>query len=248
MLAAALTPFLRRRRARWGAGAAAARVHPGDDLLADPRWGWTHAVEVAASPADVWPWLAQIGADRGGFYSYSRLENLVGCRLRNAQRAHPEWEAREGGSLSIHPKMPPLRIISVEPGRHVLAHGAPDEAARAAGEPWVAVTWLFQVEPLGPGRSRVVSRYRCATSPDRRSRLAYGPALLEPIGFVMDRRMLRGIKARAERRPPGFGELSRPTHLPDRGIPARPGGRAPMPGLRRRTTLGPPSTSQEVAP
>lgn len=203
MVASAVTPFLRDRRSRWGAGGLGeARRYPGDELVPRPLWGWTHAVEVSAAAEDVWPWLAQIGADRAGFYSYSWLENVAGCRLRNAERVHPEWETHEGDGLSLHPKVPPLRIVSVQRGRHVLAHGPADEAARTAGRPWVAVTWLFLVEPLEPGRSRVISRYRCATSLDLRTRAAFGPALVEPIGFVMDRRMLLGIKSRAERPAP----------------------------------------------
>jgi hypothetical protein len=60
------------------------------------------------------------------------------------------------------------------------------------------VSWLFFVEPLGAGRCRFISRYRCATSSDLRSRIALGPTLVEPIGFAMDRRMLLGLKERAE--------------------------------------------------
>ncbi|WP_217913870.1 hypothetical protein [Miltoncostaea marina] len=199
MAAALATPFLRERRAVWGAGRGlAARRHPGDELVARPRWGWTHAVAIDAPAAAVWPWLAQIGADRAGFYSYTWLENLAGCRIRDADRVHPEWEAREGDGLLLHPRVPPLRIVEVRRGRHVVAHGPADEAARRAGRPWVEVSWLFLVEPLGPGRSRAVSRYRCATSDDRATRLRFGPALVEPIGSVMDRRMLLGLRRLAQ--------------------------------------------------
>lgn len=203
-----LTPMQRSHRGRWGAGPEVVeRHHPGDDLIPEPRWGWTHAVEVAAPARRVWPWVAQIGADRGGFYSYSWLENLAGCALRDAERVHPEWELREGDGLVLHPAMPPLRIVSVEPGRHLVAYGAPDEEARAAGRPWVAGSWLFLVEETAPGLTRVVSRYRCATSDDLKTRLAYGPALLEPIGSTMDRRMLLGIRERAEHAPRAVGRI-----------------------------------------
>jgi hypothetical protein len=62
----------------------------------------------------------------------------------------------------------------------------------------VEVTWLFLLEPLDAERCRFISRYRCATSDDLATRLQYGPTLVEPIGFAMDRRMLLGIKQRAE--------------------------------------------------
>ena len=200
MVAAFLTSWLRGARRHWGLDAKeAARAYPGDDRVATPRWDWTHAVAIDAPAEAVWPWLAQIGADRGGFYSYQWLENLAGCELQNAETIHPEWQLREGDTLRLHPKMPPLAIVDVEEGRHFVAYGAPDEAARAAGKPWAAVSWLFAIEPLGPRSCRVISRYRCATSDDLATRLSLGPTLLEPIGFAMDRRMLLGIKERVER-------------------------------------------------
>ena len=197
-IAAALaTPHRRDRRATWGAGPAlAARRHPGDDLVPAPRWGWTHAVTVDAPAADVWPWIAQVGADRAGFYSYTWLENLAGCGIRDAERIHPEWQARPGDRFVLHAEAPPLTIPEVAEGRHMVAHGPADPAARAAGRPWAAASWLLAAEPLAHGRTRIVSRYRCACSDDLRTRLAMGPALLEPVGSTMDRRMLRGIARR----------------------------------------------------
>ncbi len=214
MVAGLLTPFGRGWRGRWGAGAqTAARRYPGDDLVPRPRWGWTHGIQVEAPAADVWPWVAQIGADRGGFYSYQWLENLIGCQVSNAGTVHPEWAAREGGELRLHPKAPPLRIVSVEPGRALVAYMAPVRSMSAAdrqGEPphahaparketrWMTASWLFLVEPAGPARCRVISRYRCDTSDDLLTRLQFGPAIIEPVSFAMDRRMLIGIKQRAE--------------------------------------------------
>jgi len=195
-----LTPFSRPRRATWGLDAAAEeRGFPGDDLSPDPRWMWTHAVEIEAPAGEVWPWVAQIGADRGGFYSYQWLENIVGCDVHNAETIHPEWQVREGDGLRLHPRMPPLDVVRVEPGRCFVAVGASDSAARERGRPWMTCTWLFLVEPLGDRRCRVVSRYRVACSDDLATRLQFGPAVAEPVGFVMDRRMLLGVKERAER-------------------------------------------------
>ena len=152
------------------------------------------------APADaVWPWIAQIGADRGGFYSYQWLENIAGCELRNAERIHPEWEHHEGDTLTLHPRMPALRIVALERGRYLLAHGAPDTHAQATGEPWASATWLFFIEPLGDGSCRVISRFRAACSDDLATRLSFGPTFTEPVGFAMDRRMLMGIRARSER-------------------------------------------------
>jgi hypothetical protein len=198
--AALLTPFLRRWRTRWGLDPETAeRPLPGDELVASPRWSWTHGVEIDAPGEAVWPWIAQIGADRGGFYSYQWLENLAGTGVRNAEAIHPEWQAKEGDGLLLHPGTPPLPVVRVEPGRLLLAFAAADPEARARGRPWVEASWLFLVEPLGEDRSRFVSRFRADCSDDIPTRLGFGPTLVEPIGFVMDRRMLLGVKERVER-------------------------------------------------
>jgi hypothetical protein len=199
MARALVTPRRRARRARWGLDAAtAARRLAGDDLVPAPRSHWTHGVQIDAPAEEVWPWVAQVGADRGGFYSYEWLENLVGCRLRNADAVHPEWEVRQGDALFLHPRQPPpLPVVEVARGRHFVAYAEADRDARAAGKLWIEASWLFLVEPLGAGRSRLISRYRCAFSDHLGARVAFG-VLLESIGFAMDRRMLLGIKERAE--------------------------------------------------
>jgi hypothetical protein len=186
----------------------AARRHPGDELVPEPRWAWTHGVEVEASAEEVWPWIAQIGADRGGFYSYQWLENLAGCELRNSETLHPEWELEVGDALVLHPAGPPLEVVAREAGRWFVAYGAADEADRAAARPWATVSWLFEVEPLASDRCRLISRYRLACSDDLPTRLKFGPILGEPVGFVMDRGLLFGVKERAERRHP----LLSPSH------------------------------------
>ncbi len=197
-----LTPFMRSTRSHWGLDeATASRTYPGDDIVPLPRWQWTHGIDIERACEEVWPWIAQIGADRAGFYSYQWLENVAGCGLRNAEAIHPEWELREGDALVLHPKMPPLRVVDVRPGRGLVASAPADEAAREEGRPWAAVTWAFLLEPLGAHRCRFVSRYRCATSDDLATRLSLGPTIVEPIGFAMDRRMLLGVKQRAEGQP-----------------------------------------------
>lgn len=199
MVAAFLTPFLRRARSSWGLSESeAAAPRPGDELVPSPDWSWTHGVEVGASAELVWQWVAQIGADRGGFYSYQWLENLVGCGLRNADAVHQAWELELGDELRLHPKLPPLRVERLERGRHFVAYAPDDAAARAAGKPWARASWLFQLEPLDGSRCKLITRYRVACSHELTTRLSLGPTLLEPIGFAMDRRMLLGIKQRAE--------------------------------------------------
>jgi hypothetical protein len=192
------TPFLRRARSHHGLDPQiATRVYPGDERVPAPDWAYTHGVIIDAPLGEVWPWVAQLGVDRGGLYSYQWLENLVGCGVRNAETVHPEWQARRGDGLLLHPKQPPLPVADVVPESYLLAHAPRDPAAFKAGRPWVEVSWLFMLEPLGP-QTRLISRYRSACSRHLASRLAFGPALIEPISFAMDVRMLDGIKERAE--------------------------------------------------
>ena len=202
-----LTPFLRSYRSHWGLAAEEAKASfVGDYHVARPSWLWTHAIEVRAPAERVWPWIAQIGQGKAGFYSYQWLENLLSCQIQNADRIHPEWLVSGlGEELRIHPKAPPLIVSDFQAGRLfvVTSSDAPQGGTAARdGDPTIQrlqASWLFSVEPLRGGRSRVVSRYRVAHGLDWRSRLQFGSFLLEPIGFTMDRRMLIGIKERAER-------------------------------------------------
>ncbi len=139
-----------------------------------------HAIEIDAPAQEVWPWVAQLGQDRGGFYSYEWLENLAGCRMRNADRVHLEWQHREiGEKVMLHP-LNGLMVTRFDPGRELALEG------------WGSVA----VEPLDGGRSRVV--VRGAPHEDRLFR-AYYVGLIELPHFLMERRMLLGIKERAER-------------------------------------------------
>lgn len=186
-----LTPFLRGIRSHWGLDKSLAeRDYPGDELIPEPKWGWTHAVEVNATAEDIWGWIAQIGAYRGGFYSYQWLENLIGCDVDNATEKHPDWQHHVGSSLVLHPDMPPLRVTELKRNRYFVALGDDLDGART--------TWLFFLEPVFADRTRVVSRCRFDYPQGLSASLKFGPYVTESIGFVMDRRMLLGIKGRAE--------------------------------------------------
>jgi hypothetical protein len=165
---------------RWGA--TEQEVHqslPGDDLVPHPWIESTRAVTIDAPFDAVWPWLAQIGQDRGGFYSYEWLENLAGCEMHNADRIHPEWQRRAVGELvRLHPQAG-LKVTHFEPGRAIGLEG------------WGA----FVLEPLDEHHTRLIARSR---SPRTWPTLALAP-LGEIPHFVMERKMLLGIKERAER-------------------------------------------------
>lgn len=199
---ALVTPSSRDASAMWGTDAAdAERVFPGDALVPAPSWSWTHAIAIDAPPAAVWPWVAQIGQDKAGFYSYEVLENLGGCGIDNADTIRPEWAVKPGDVLRMHPKIPPIPVRAIEPGAWFVASSHAADEPAPDGKPDVRVSWLFLVEPLDGGqRSRFVSRWRSIHPDTLGARLAYGDLLTGPIGNVMDKRMLEGVKERAERR------------------------------------------------
>jgi hypothetical protein len=175
--AARLLPWMR----SWGATPDDRRTPlPGDDLVPDPAFTTTRAVAIAAPPAQVWPWLAQIGQERGGFYSYEWLENLAGCRLRNADAIHPEWQHRQVGErVMLHPARG-LPVSVFEPGRAYGIEGWGVYALEEAG---------------GGGATRLLARSRI---PRGAAAVVYA-ALVELPHFVMERKMMLGIKRRAER-------------------------------------------------
>ena len=198
ILFALATPFLRRRRLRWGVRDEELRQpFPGDDLVPEPRWQYLHGITVNAPPARVWPWIAQLGQGRGGFYSYQLLENLVGCRIQNVETVIPDLQKISvGDPVRIHPQMPPLRVAVVQPGQAIVLHS---RAERTAGQDPHDLSWAFVVREAEDGQSRLFSRYRADYPPGWASALTYGAWIVEPVGYAMDVKMLAGIRWRAER-------------------------------------------------
>ncbi len=179
VLAVVYPTIIRPWMLRWGATDEERRKPlPGDELVPDPATTSTRAITVNAPVGAVWPWLAQIGQDRGGFYSYAWLENLAGCHMKNADRVHPEWQQREVGDLvKLHPAVG-CPVAAFEPNRALALKG------------WGA----FVVEPLDAEHTRVILRSRTP----RGWPAVFGVLLIEAPHFVMERKMLLGIKRRAE--------------------------------------------------
>jgi hypothetical protein len=171
---------------------------PGDDVVPNPMHEATHAITVNVPLADVWPWLVQMGQNKGGFYSYSILENLVGCDIHNAKEIVPEWQSlRAGDVLWLHPKAPPLPVLSVDPFRAIVIGGIGEELGDVLAKNVRAGTWTFAVRELAPRATRLLVRIMW----DRKSGMLdwiYNYGVLEPSHFIMERRMLTGIKHRAE--------------------------------------------------
>jgi len=185
VLGAAYARLLRRPILAWGATDAEARARlPGDELLEDADGVATRALTIDAPPSAVWPWLAQMGpSPRGGAYTYDWIENLLRLDMHSVDRVLPEFQ---------HPKLGEgfgfgenqMRYARIEP-EHVLA-------LRSLDGNWV---WSFVLEERN-GRTRLISRNRFRL-PRLRDRLGMLP--MEPASLVMERKMLRGIRQRAER-------------------------------------------------
>ncbi|MBT8451498.1 MAG: hypothetical protein KJO40_05985 [Deltaproteobacteria bacterium] len=192
------TPFVGRKRLHWGTrDSEATDPLPGDELVPAPKWSYTYGTDVAAPPEAVWPWVAQIGQRRGGFYSYQSLENAVGCKIRNTTEILPEHQHPEvGQNLYLHPTTPPMRIEIVDPPHALVLFGSPADVA--AEQSWGVMTWQFIIRPGTEGKSRLLTRGRSDFSPGCASRLAFGRFPIEPITFVMSRKMLLEIKRLAE--------------------------------------------------
>ncbi len=212
--AALLTPFFRPWYRKWGA--TDAEVHrslPGDDLVPHPKGDYTHAITIRASAADIWPWLVQMGQGRGGFYSYELLENLVGSDIHNADRIIPEFQHLEvGDSVRMHPKSGyPYVVAAIEPGRALVLQTRVDtqtgktfELTGTMPKRYLNFSWVFFLDELNEGPTRLVSRSRNDWNRSFKNALVFG--VFGPISLVMDRKMLLGIKQRAE--PSAGGERS----------------------------------------
>ena len=192
------TPFVGRRRLRWGTlGSEAGDDLPGDELVPEPKWSYTLGIGVDAAPEAVWPWIAQIGQGRGGFYTYQTLENLAGCKITNATEILPNHQdLAVGEAIYLHPTAPAMRVEIVDPPDVLVLAGSPAEVADGKG--WGRSTWQFVVKPGPAGGSRFLTRGRYDYAPDWKSRLAYGRFPIEAITFVMSRKMMREIKRLAE--------------------------------------------------
>jgi hypothetical protein len=192
----ALVPLLHPTYLTWGSTPQEPRVElHGDEFAPVPDYQVQHAVTISAPAAEVWPWLAQIGQDRAGFYSYSSLENLVALHIHNATQVHPEWQdiraeqvvraLRPGWLGRRMDDKPGWRVARVDPGRAI-----------------VLDAWgTFVLVPVDARTTRLVIRSRGRSDPGAAGAVLapIGAMLFEPIHFLMQRRMMLGIKERAER-------------------------------------------------
>jgi hypothetical protein len=160
---------------------------PGDEILPYAALQATRIVTINAPPDHVWPWLVQMGPrPRAGAYTYDWVERLLGIDIQNTNRILPEYQHLEVGEfLALNKKGNGIMVRDVQPERFLVLQWLPAKS-----------TWAFGLYPKDGGRTRLVSRNRLPGS---------GPlfwlamvAFMEPGSLIMERKMLLGIKQRAE--------------------------------------------------
>jgi hypothetical protein len=191
---AAYTLLARRWQLRWGTTDKESEEQlPGDDLIENADITATRAITIRASADQVWPWIAQLGQGRGGFYSYDFLENLVGCDIHSADRVVPEWQdVRIGDEVRFAPEVG-LAVACLEHGRSLVLRGGVPIGNR---EPPYDSTWAFVLRDGPDKTTRLLVRERYAY------KRPWAWLIVEPtevLSFVMSQKMLRGVKERAER-------------------------------------------------
>jgi hypothetical protein len=173
----------------WGAMTSEVEaVLAGDDLLPEPDIVATRAIGIEAPVELVWPWLVQMGPGRAGAYTYDWIENLLGLNMHSADAIVPELQQLcVGDSWPLGSRGPVLRVARIEPKRTLVV--------RSDDGNWV---WALVLEP-GDAITRLISRNRIAIRSAPWLQRAFARYVMEPGSLIMERKMLLGIKARAER-------------------------------------------------
>ena len=185
----------------WGSTRAERRrLLPGDEIVSNPSILTTHATTIDAPPSAVWPWLIQMGWHQGGWYTKRWVDRvLFPANWAAADRLMPEYRSRKVGDFI--PDGPPesqcgFTIERLDPERCLLLHSTTHiplswRERFGAGIDW---TWVFVLDDVGDGRSRLIFRCRGIASPWWLSAAFKG--MIIPADFVMSRQMLAGIKER----------------------------------------------------
>lgn len=201
------SPLIRGWYNRWGAtDAEVHRALPGDELVPHPRLTFTRAVTIRARPDEIWPWLMQLGQERGGLYSYELLENLARCDIHNADRIIPEFQnLKLGDRVRLGRRGYPLfKVRAIQPNRALVLAGADSkteqvtELADPMPDTYANGNWIFFLDKVGEQTTRLITRQSLDYQPDNLVNRLMWRVFTEPIGFVMTRKMLLGIKQRVE--------------------------------------------------
>ena len=180
----------------WGATSAEWSVAlPGDRVPRLRAHEILHAVTIEAPASAVWPWLVQLGQDRAGFYSYERLERLFGADVHNVREIRPEWQQRQPGDVVYATQAGYLRGLFGERPGWTVDLADPNRAL-------VLRNWgAFVLEPAPDNRTRFLIRSTISHPDIPVWAAALNFAAFELPHFIMQRRMMLGIKELAEQRP-----------------------------------------------
>ncbi len=209
-------PITRSHFRFWGATQAdKQRALPGDERVPNPIVLTTMAVTINAPARDVWPWIAQLGQERGGMYSYELLENIARCQMRNADRVVPEWEMKVGDQMRMGPPGYPVnQVVALERDRWLLMAGADIKTGVAAPLPqpgqtdFVNYTWVLYLDEQPDGTTRLISRTRLDYAPRTRAAQLIWIVFTDPIGCTMMRKMMLTIQQRVEQATVKVGQVS----------------------------------------
>ena len=199
----------RRYYRNWGATKGECEMRlPGDTLVGDPAVQTTEAVYIDAPPSSVWPWLLQMGQDRGGFYGFEGLKNLAGLRHRDTDRVHPEWQQLAvGDAMRLAPEgwwgLPggvTLNVADIVPEKYVVFSSTSEDLP-------INGVWSFHLQPHWEDRVRVLTRARIAL---RHPGEVFALELARPVIALGTRGLLLGIKHRVERLPTANATQARP--------------------------------------
>jgi len=194
---------------RWGAtDEETKRPLPGDDMVLLPKLQATHAITIHATAEKIWPWLVQMGQGRGGLYSYDWLENLLGLDIHSADHILPEYQRlKVGDVIPLEPGGTGPPVVAIWPDRALVLGGELRGGVGSSGSPfdlrdknpesYMTCSWVFFLQPVNGKATRLIERFRLDWSEGWKDTLA-NRAILEPVSFIMERKMLLGIKRRAE--------------------------------------------------
>lgn len=205
MYALVIKPWLMRRGAT---DEECFRPLPGDALVPEPQWSFTHGITIHASPAEIWPWLAQWGYGRGGFYSYDWIDQALGAKgIVSASKILVEFQdLKVGDKVPVAPGGEGFVVEKIEDCRYIVLKNRLDLKTMKPYDPrgpkpeeYLNLSWLWYLDPVAEDRTRLISRCRM----DLRARMTPANFFflgepLQPGSAIMDWGMLNGIKCRAE--------------------------------------------------
>lgn len=179
---------IRPRVLNWGATPQESNTSlPGDAILPEVALQTTRAITINARPSEIWPWLVQMGPKpRAGVYTYDWIERLLGIDIQNSDRILPEFQHLEAGESFALNEKTSLVVREVAPGSHLVLQWMPATS-----------TWAFCLQPAADGTTRLLSRNRIPGGGPGFWLMMTG--IMEWASLIMERKMLLGMKERAER-------------------------------------------------